>query len=216
MIYLYCETEPKNLWFVSLRVSRHGRYKAVKCKSTFGALSLFSETQKYICIFYQLPAMRWRGEFTITPTPTHPHPHPLTPTPTTLTPTTHPPDPDPQPPAPPHTHTPHPNRLRQGTLLVNIMQAKKKEKYLQVRRTSCIRTLWLCQMFTAHLFEIKLHLLSTVLSYSVDFKAPGEPWNPLSKAVPDLVNFPGLVGIVNAAVYKTEPIFTGLGHGKLS
>ena len=31
-----------------------------------------------------------------------------------------------------------------------------------------------------------------------------------------LVNFTGLVGIVNVIVYKTEPIFTGLGHGRLS
>ena len=31
-----------------------------------------------------------------------------------------------------------------------------------------------------------------------------------------LVNFMGLAGIVNATVYKTEPIFTGLRHGKLS
>ena len=31
-----------------------------------------------------------------------------------------------------------------------------------------------------------------------------------------LVNFTCLVGIVKATVYKTEPIVTGLGHGKLS
>ena len=31
-----------------------------------------------------------------------------------------------------------------------------------------------------------------------------------------LVNFMGLAGIVYTTVYKTEPIFTGLGHGKLS
>ena len=31
-----------------------------------------------------------------------------------------------------------------------------------------------------------------------------------------LGNFMGLAGIVNATVYKTEPIMTGLGHGKLS
>ena len=31
-----------------------------------------------------------------------------------------------------------------------------------------------------------------------------------------LVDFIGLAGIVNATVYKTEPIITGLGHGKLS
>ena len=30
-----------------------------------------------------------------------------------------------------------------------------------------------------------------------------------------LINFRDLAGIVNATVYKTEPIFTGLGHGKL-
>ena len=31
-----------------------------------------------------------------------------------------------------------------------------------------------------------------------------------------LMNFTGLVGTVNTTVYKTEPILTGLGHGKLS
>ena len=31
-----------------------------------------------------------------------------------------------------------------------------------------------------------------------------------------LVNFMGLVGIVNTTIGKTEPIFAGLGHGKLS
>ena len=31
-----------------------------------------------------------------------------------------------------------------------------------------------------------------------------------------LVNFMGLAGMVNVTVYKTEPIFKGLGHGKLS
>ena len=31
-----------------------------------------------------------------------------------------------------------------------------------------------------------------------------------------LVNFSGLAGIVNTAVYKTEPIFAGLRYGKLS
>ena len=31
-----------------------------------------------------------------------------------------------------------------------------------------------------------------------------------------LVNFMGLAGRVNTAVYKTKPIFSGLGNGKLS
>ena len=29
-----------------------------------------------------------------------------------------------------------------------------------------------------------------------------------------LVNFTGPAGILNAIVYKTDPVFTGLGHGK--
>ena len=150
----------------------------------------------------------------------HPHPTPPPPNPPTPPPHPHPPTPHPPTPTPTPRPTPHPHPTPQSTKTRNPFSqyhaGKNNEKYLQVRRTSYIRTLWLFQMFAAHLFEIKLHLLSTVFSYSVDFKAPGEPWNPLSKAVPDLVNFPGLVGIVNAAVYKTEPIFTGLGHGKLS
>ena len=36
--------------------------------------------------------------------------------------------------------------------------------------------------------------------------------NPLGKAVPS--KFQGLVDIVTVTVYITEPIFTGLGHGK--
>ena len=36
----------------------------------------------------------------------------------------------------------------------------------------------------------------------MDIKAPQELWNPQSKA--------GLVGIVNATVYKTKPIFLGI------
>ena len=40
----------------------------------------------------------------------------------------------------------------------------------------------------------------------MDFNAPWEY----------LVNSTGLAGIVNAIVYRTEPVFTGLRHGKLS
>ena len=38
--------------------------------------------------------------------------------------------------------------------------------------------------------------------YSVDFKAPRELWNPLSKTVPS--NFTGMADIVNGTVYKTS------------
>ena len=60
--------------------------------------------------------------------------------------------------------------------------------------------------FYRSLFQIKIHLLSIVL---------------LSRFQSSLVrqylaNFTGIVGIVNTIFYKTEPIFTGLRHGKLS
>ena len=45
-------------------------------------------------------------------------------------------------------------------------------------------------------------------------KAPRELLNPLSKTV--LGKLMGLLSTVNATVYKTEPIFIGLGHNKLS
>ena len=51
-----------------------------------------------------------------------------------------------------------------------------------------------------------------MLSYTVDFKAPRELWNPLGKAIPGKSN--DLAGIENAIVYKIEPIFTSLGYGK--
>ena len=44
---------------------------------------------------------------------------------------------------------------------------------------------------------------------------PGELWIPLSKAV--LGNFPGMASTVNRVNFnKTEPVFTGFWHGKLS
>ena len=46
-----------------------------------------------------------------------------------------------------------------------------------------------------------------MMSYSVDFKAPQELWNPLSEAVP---------GKFHGSVYKTKPIFIDLGYGKSS
>ena len=63
-------------------------------------------------------------------------------------------------------------------------------------------------------FELNSHLLQRiyyiyctylqVLSYSVDFQAPQEFWNPLSKAV---VYFVCLAGMVNTNVYKTRDNF---------
>ena len=61
-------------------------------------------------------------------------------------------------------------------------------------------------------FIPNLHLLSTVLVNG--FQSPQQLWNPMSKIVPG--KFMGLAGIVNTTDYKTEPIFTVLGHGKLS
>ena len=69
------------------------------------------------------------------------------------------------------------------------------------------------QIFTDPLYQTKLHL---------------NEWHCLTQWIsktPEIfeihwarkyrVNLTGLEGIVNTIVYKTEPIFTGLGHGKL-
>ena len=73
--------------------------------------------------------------------------------------------------------------------------------------------LWLFKIFTGPLFHSKICLLNTVLLS--DFKAPQELQNLLSMTVLGKIHV-GLVGMVNASVYKAKPIFAGLGHGKLS
>ena len=67
-------------------------------------------------------------------------------------------------------------------------------------------------MFTGRLFEIKVHLLSTVSRSGFQGSRNFE----IHRVRQYLGNFTGLAGRVNANVYKTESIFTGLGHGKLS
>ena len=68
-------------------------------------------------------------------------------------------------------------------------------------------------MFTDPLFEIKLHLLNTV--FLSGFQSSVGALKSTEQGS-NLVNFMGLAGRVNTAVYKTEPIFTGLGHSELS
>ena len=84
-------------------------------------------------------------------------------------------------------------------MYIRMYSVKNYEKYLQVRRTSYFWASRSIEIFTGPLFRLKLHLLSPILFI-----------NPLSKVVS------GLAGIVNAAVYKSPPIFTGLEHGNLS
>ena len=69
------------------------------------------------------------------------------------------------------------------------------------------------QMSTNPLFQIKLHLTKYCLTKWIS-KLPGS--FEIHRVRQYLVNFTGPAGIVNATVYKTKPIFTGLGHGKLS
>ena len=83
------------------------------------------------------------------------------------------------------------------------IQCQKYEKYLQVWRT---RYLALFMMFTCSLFQI--YYIYLLLSYWVDFKALGELWNPRSKV--GIGKFDGSGG--HSKLYKTEPIFTNLGH----
>ena len=54
-----------------------------------------------------------------------------------------------------------------------------------------------------------------VLSYSVDFQASQEHWNPVSKALPGKFHRSGGPSIY-APINQTEPIFTDLRHGKFS
>ena len=77
------------------------------------------------------------------------------------------------------------------------------------KRYGCLNCVWI----TGALFQIKLHFY-WLSSYSEDLKPPREPWNPMRRVVPG--KFPSLAGIVNETGYKTKPIFTGLGHEKLS
>ena len=71
-------------------------------------------------------------------------------------------------------------------------------------------------MFTGPLFQTKLHLLSTGLlggfQSSPWFQSCS--WALISTELRS--NFTSLVGMINTIVYETEPIFTDLGHGKLS
>ena len=60
----------------------------------------------------------------------------------------------------------------------------------------------------------KLNYIYYILSYSVDFKLTGS--FEIHWVRQCLVNFTGVVGIVNTIVYKTETILIGLGHGQLS
>ena len=88
------------------------------------------------------------------------------------------------------------------------MQHKKIRKiYLQVPHKHYFQALQSFQMFTAPLFEIKLHLLSAVLLGGFQSSTGVRQY---------LVNFMGRAGTVNATVYKTRPIFTSLQHGKFS
>ena len=66
--------------------------------------------------------------------------------------------------------------------LITISVSKiRKIIYSQVRHTSRFWVLWPIHMFTGPLFQIKLHLLNTVLLSG--FQSSPGAWNPLSKAI---------------------------------
>ena len=75
------------------------------------------------------------------------------------------------------------NKIQQE---VNYSQCQKLSKIIQVRRASYSRV-YDHFMFADRLFEIKLHLFSTV--WRIGFQRFWELWNPLSKAIPG--NFHG-------------------------
>ena len=69
------------------------------------------------------------------------------------------------------------------------------------------------QMFVGPLFKKKKPFTKYCLTQWIS-KLPGS--FEIHWVRQYLVNCMGLAGIVNATVYKSEPIFTGFGHGKLS
>ena len=94
--------------------------------------------------------------------------------------------------------------------MIGILQCLKLEKiFTGPTYTNYFWALRISRVFTGILFQIKLHLLSTVLIGN--FKTPQELWNPQN-----LGNFWGLTRIRKTMVYQTEPFFTDLGQSKLS
>ena len=85
----------------------------------------------------------------------------------------------------------------------------KHSECLQVRHPSYFWALWLIQVFMWNKTMFTKYCLTQWLS-----KLPGSFENHWLRQY--LVNLMGLVGMVNATVYETEPIMTVLGHGKLS
>ena len=90
---------------------------------------------------------------------------------------------------------------------------KNQEKYLKIQCTSYFELYVISYVYRSF---IQIKLPSTkVLSYSVDFKAPWELWNPLSKAVPRKFHGFGGHSKCNRLQYWAI-IFKGLRLGKLS
>ena len=89
---------------------------------------------------------------------------------------------------------------------------KNLGKYFQVLPTSYFWNLGSFQMFTGS--TVKIKYIYQVLSKGGFQCSPGS--FEIHWVRQYLINFMGLVGRVNTTVYKTEPIFTGHGHGKLS
>ena len=93
------------------------------------------------------------------------------------------------------------NKQQQNTQTASFIE-KLRNVFTGSTYKSCFWVVHSFLMFTCLLFQIKLHLISSVLLGGFQSSQCSE------------VTFTGLAGTVNATIYNTEPIFTGLWHGK--
>ena len=90
---------------------------------------------------------------------------------------------------------------------------KNEEKIFTGPTHKLLWTVRSFQMFTGLLFQTNYIYLEYCLTLCI-LKLPQS--FEMNRVRQYLVNFMGLMGIANVTVYKTRPIFTGLGHVKLS
>ena len=92
-----------------------------------------------------------------------------------------------------------------ATLVISSYGDKKNKQHKKIEWLPPLRSF---KMFTGPLFEIKLYKYCLTQWIS---KLHWIQWLRQS-----LVNMTGVAGILSATFYKTESVFTGLGHGKLA
>ena len=101
-----------------------------------------------------------------------------------------------------------------GTLISDHLNVKAPDI---TKSSVCSKVCWISYFWASVISDVYTYLIPNKTTF---IKHCLTPWISKLREIywvrQYLVNFTGLPGIVNVTVYKTEPIFTGLGHGKLS